>query len=196
MLYPIQPRSHFGREAAAYWDDFLTNEEIMFLSYRQEWKLIEEAKIGENELNNEIRKTDVAWLPLSIETQDIWDKLTRVVSEVNRRFFHFDLTGCWEPMQLGLYSANNNSHYDWHTDASALDRGVPRKLTMALSLSDPMDYEGGELQIKTDSDNPIVLENIKGRAWFFPSYTLHRVTPVTRGLRKSIVLWIGGPQFR
>ena len=67
---------------------------------------------------------------------------------------------------------------------------------MVLMLSDPSEFEGGELQIKTDSDDAITLEQKKGRAWFFPSYILHRVTPVTRGIRRSLVLWVGGPEFK
>ena len=67
---------------------------------------------------------------------------------------------------------------------------------MVLMLSDPSEFEGGQLEIKTDSDNPITLEQKRGRAWFFPSYVLHRVTPVTKGTRRSLVLWIGGPEFK
>jgi PKHD-type hydroxylase len=63
-------------------------------------------------------------------------------------------------------------------------------------LSDPKEFEGGELQIKSDSDNVKTLEQKKGRAWFFPSWTLHRVTPVVTGIRRSLVLWVGGPGFK
>ena len=65
-----------------------------------------------------------------------------------------------------------------------------------MLLSDPSEFEGGELQVKTCSDQISTLETKKGRAWFFPSYTLHRVTPVTKGVRRSLVLWSGGPEFR
>ena len=67
---------------------------------------------------------------------------------------------------------------------------------MVLLLSNPSEFEGGQLQIKANNDEPINLEMKRGRAWFFPSYTLHTVTPVTRGIRKSLVLWVGGPEFK
>jgi PKHD-type hydroxylase len=67
---------------------------------------------------------------------------------------------------------------------------------MAILLSDPSEFEGGEFQVKADSDEAKTLECKKGRAWLFPSYTLHRVAPVTKGVRRSLVLWIGGPAFR
>jgi PKHD-type hydroxylase len=65
-----------------------------------------------------------------------------------------------------------------------------------MLLSDPSDFEGGEFQVKTTNDDVQTLDYVKGRAWFFPSYTLHRVAPVTKGVRRSLVLWIGGPPFR
>ena len=67
---------------------------------------------------------------------------------------------------------------------------------MVLSLSEPSEFEGGLLQVKIDNDEPKTLELKKGRAWFFPSYVLHRVTPVTKGIRKSVVIWVGGPAFK
>jgi PKHD-type hydroxylase len=67
---------------------------------------------------------------------------------------------------------------------------------MSLLLSDPNEFEGGELQVKPDSDDIKFLEQKQGRAWFFPSYTLHRVAPVTKGVRRSLVLWVGGPPFK
>jgi PKHD-type hydroxylase len=199
MIYQVPPRNNFGIEHSAYWDGFLSEDDLNYLLYHPNWKSLDIAQVGspENgEVNSEIRKTEICWIGLEQENSYLWDKIANVVAEVNRRFFHLDLTGFYEPMQLGLYRAGEQSHYTWHTDNSVDGSKVPRKLSMALSLSDPSDYQGGELQIKPYSNEEIVLENKKGRAWFFPSYTLHRVTPVTVGVRKSLVLWVGGPQFK
>jgi PKHD-type hydroxylase len=62
-------------------------------------------------------------------------------------------------------------------------------------LSDNSEYEGGEFQIKVGEKNE-VLETKKGRAWFMPSYILHRVTPITKGVRKTAVVWAGGDQWK
>jgi PKHD-type hydroxylase len=67
---------------------------------------------------------------------------------------------------------------------------------MSLLLSDIKDFDGGEFQVKMANNNAHVLEQKQGRAWFFPSYTLHRVAPVTKGVRRSLVLWVGGPPFK
>ena len=70
----------------------------------------------------------------------------------------------------------------------------PRKLTLVLQLSDPSEYEGGELQSLT-SLQPGTVNKKKGIIAAFPSWTLHQVTPVTKGVRKTLVIWVAGPQF-
>ena len=70
-----------------------------------------------------------------------------------------------------------------------------RKLSFTMQLSDPADYNGGELRIKHGSEPDIARKN-RGAITFFPSYVMHEVTPVTRGTRKSIVGWVTGPHWR
>lgn len=200
MIHPIPPRAIPGKDHLAYWEGFLTPEDINLLLAQPEWLNLQDGCIGGSgggsEVNGRIRSSQVAWIGAKPELQHIWEKFAVAVAEVNSQFFHFDLTGFHEPMQLGLYTESQQGHYDWHTDAAPSDRSVPRKLSLAMLLSDPSEFEGGEFQVKTNNDTAQTLETIKGRAWFFPSYTLHRVAPVTRGVRRSLVLWIGGPAFK
>ena len=195
----LNPKNHYGLDDYAYWEDFLTEDDIRFLQYHPSLLNANSAEIGgqskdrSQDLN--IRRTNVGWLDFSIENKHIWDKISNVVAEVNSKFFHINLTGFYEYMQLSEYSASFQGHYNWHTDGSKLDKNVPRKLSMVLMLSDPSEYEGGELQIKTGEENT-TLEMKQGRAWFFPSYMLHRVTPVTKGIRKTAVLWVGGEPWQ
>lgn len=200
MIFQIPPINSSGKDFTAYWENFLTPDEVNLLLAQPEWLNTKDGCIGgstgEIILNKTTRTTQLAWLGAKPELIDIWAKFAQVTAEINRNFFRFDLTGFHEPMQLGLYSAHDSSHYDWHIDASPQDRSVPRKLSIAMLLSDPSEFEGGELQVKTGNDQAVTLEIKKGRAWFFPSYTLHRVTPVTKGVRRSLVLWSGGPEFR
>jgi PKHD-type hydroxylase len=62
-------------------------------------------------------------------------------------------------------------------------------------LSDPSEYDGGDLEIFTGTES-VALEKKKGIIHAFPSYVMHRVTPVTRGTRRTLVVWIAGPKFR
>ena len=64
-----------------------------------------------------------------------------------------------------------------------------------MQLSSPDEYEGGDLEINIGS-TPLKVKKQKGHIAIFPSFLLHRVSPVTKGLRKSLVWWVGGSQFR
>ena len=200
MIYPIPARNIPGKDYMAYWEGFLTPEDINLLLAQPEWLNLQDGCIGgsgnTSEVNPKVRSSQVSWLANKPEIMHIWEKLSVAVADVNSRFFHFDLTGFHEPMQLGLYTEGQKGHYDWHIDASSTDASVPRKLSLSMLLSDPSEFQGGEFQVKTCNDDVQTLECQKGRAWFFPSYTLHRVAPVTKGVRRSLVLWIGGPPFK
>ena len=201
MIFEIPPRKCYGTEYLAYWEDFLLEEDYQYLNSLSGWKEMEKGKLGgdlntEN-FNPEIRNSKVTWLDLQEDNLDLWKRIVATVAEVNRRFFHFDLTGCYEKIQLSEYDETDQGHYSWHTDDSGEDSSfIPRKLSMAILLSNPEDFEGGLLQVKINNDEPRTLEMKKGRAWFFPSFVLHRVSPITKGKRRSLVLWVGGPQFR
>lgn len=200
MFYPIPPHTVKGREEAAFWEGFLSNDEINLLLAQPEWLSLQPGCVGgssaQGSINPDVRQSEIVWIGLKPELMEIWEKLAIAVSKVNSLFFHFDLTGFHEHMQLSVYTETQQGHYSWHTDTSSTDNGVPRKLSLAMLLSDPSEFEGGEFQVKTTSDEVQTLECKKGRAWFFPSHTLHRVAPVTKGIRRSLVLWVGGPAFR
>jgi PKHD-type hydroxylase len=199
MIFPIEPRNIVGKDSIAYWQDFLSADDLNTILALPSWHNTHHAQVGGSEkgrVNTEMRRTNVAWMDVNEKTLPIWRSISNTVAEVNRHYFHFDLNGFYEPAQLGLYTEHEQGHYDWHTDASMCDNKAPRKLSMVLSLSDPSEFEGGELQVKISNDEIKTLELAKGRAWFFPSWVLHRVTPVTKGVRRSLVLWIGGPPFK
>jgi PKHD-type hydroxylase len=116
-----------------------------------------------------------------------------VVGEMNERFFGFDLTSFDQGLQLTRYDGTDEQHYDWH-----VDRGMgtgQRKLAITLQLSDPKDYEGGDLELRFGKD-PITVNKDRGMITLFPSYTMRRVTPVTKGTRYSLVAWVSGPPFK
>jgi PKHD-type hydroxylase len=199
MFAAIPPRQFAGSEAIAYWENFLTEEDILQLLNHPQWQQLQQGATGINGvriIEPKTRQNQTTWLVPCEKTKHIWDKIIIAVADVNRTYFHYDLTGCYEPAQLGLYLGSEQGHYDWHIDNSEKTNQIPRKLSMSLLLNDLTDFQGGELQVKVANDEPINLEQAKGRAWFFPSYMLHRVAPVTKGVRRSLVLWVGGPPFR
>jgi PKHD-type hydroxylase len=148
----------------------------------------------DNDVIKDLRQSQIGWLGLNDETQFIYDKIGFIVRSMNGQFWDFDIYGFVEDLQYTVYNGTND-HYDWHMDKGNTN-GSPRKLSVTLLLSDPSEYEGGDLQFWIGGDTPITVERKKGLIHMFPSYILHRVTPVTRGTRKSLVVWIAGKKFK
>lgn len=196
MLYPISPVAQVSNDTTYFWEDFFTDDEINAILAFPHWVQASQAKIGtgEGEVDAVKRRTKVAWLHLDNSTKWVYDRIAEVISKVNNINYQYELTGLYESIQLGIYAENEQGHYDWHIDCGGT--ATSRKLSMALLLSDPSEFEGGQLQLKIDSDKEFIVEQRKGRAWIFPSYVLHRVTPVTKGVRRSLVVWAGGPKFK
>tara|TARA_Y100000991_G_scaffold182394_1_gene145554 strand:+ start:551 stop:1117 length:567 start_codon:yes stop_codon:yes gene_type:complete len=112
--------------------------------------------------------------------------------------WNFDIKGI-EPIQYGIYGKGGK--YDWHADQHKKPiKGLVRKISMTLFMSDPEEYEGGEfdLELRSPDFNSRfdTFKLKKGAAIFFKSDAYHRVRPVSSGVRKSIVAWYNGPSFR
>ena len=143
----------------------------------------------------DIRRADVAWLDDIQAMGWVMDRMIRLVSDANRAAFGFDLTDFGESAQVARYGAERQGHFDWHSDIGAGQWAARRKLTVVVQLSDPDAYEGGKLEI-WPSNAVIAAAATRGTATVFPSFVLHRVTPVTFGTRWSLTLWAHGPAFR
>lgn len=195
MQYLLTPYAEFI-EPYVWWEGAFTEEELNYLQ-----NLATQAEnIGtvggnpEQENLEKIRRSKVSWLHNTDQTSWVFEKLANVVSILNSRFYRFDLTGFGEPIQLTNYDGSNYGMYGWHQDYGGKTT-ISRKLSVILQLTDPSQYEGGNLQIMTSGD-PHTLKKQKGLIVAFPSYVLHQVTPVTQGTRQSLVAWISGPQFK
>lgn len=148
---------------------------------------------GIGKSDSSIRRSNIKWLDCTDNTMWLYEKLAYFVSSLNSTYFKFDLTGMDEPLQLSNYQEEDNGTYGWHQDSGII--GLSRKLSLVLQLSDACEYEGGNLQIRTNSE-PETITKQRGTVIVFPSYTVHQVTPVLSGNRQSLVSWISGPQFR
>lgn len=142
---------------------------------------------------SDYRKCKVSVYDLLPETQFVYDRLAEFITAKNEESFGFDLCGFAEKFQYLVYDKTND-HYDWHIDLSYGNQ-PNRKLTLVVQLSDPSEYEGGELQLKI-TEKPLVTTKKFGMVYLFPSFIMHRVTPITKGVRKSLVVWANGEAFR
>jgi len=157
------------------------------------------------ETADKIRQSNVSWL----NDRWIYDTLHPYVTQANKSAgWNFDWD--WsENIQFTKYKLNQ--FYDWHQDAydkvypeshGPNQAGKIRKLSIIVTLVDGSEYDGGDLQInfrhrsKIDEIKTITEIRPKGSVIVFPSYIFHRVTPVTRGTRYSLVNWNLGYPYR
>jgi PKHD-type hydroxylase len=139
-----------------------------------------------------VRDSFVQFLFPNEVTDWVFARLAGVIIGMNEAFFGFDLTAMEQGLQFTRYSAPGE-HYEWH-----IDRGMQtgtRKLSLTLQLSDPDTYEGGDLELWFGGE-PIQASRERGMMTLFPSWAMHRVKPVTEGVRYSLVCWVSGPSFK
>jgi len=142
------------------------------------------------------RITTLSWIPYEHEaTKPMYETIEREGKKANRNHFGFDEVQLNEQAQFTEYSGEVKGHYTWHMDSDIEMKNEPpvRKLTMVTLLSDPNSYEGGELEAVSPGKE---VKLKQGHSLFFASFLNHRVKPVTRGVRHSLVVWFGGKPFR
>ena len=147
-----------------------------------------------------IRKTDIAFVTPDCQDDNRVNEIAwHFLTLANEIKFNYKID-VFQPVQFARY--RDGGHYGWHQDVNesgiCLD-GESRKLSLTFSLSDPKTYEGGHLEFYR-GERPMedqVIEDIRdqGSVIVFDSRDYHRVTPVTKGTRYSIVCWTVGPNF-
>ena len=147
---------------------------------------------------NKHRTTSISWIPPA-KAPALYKPIHEWIVRINNNNFGFDPMQLIEAGQYAEYSKGD--FYNWHMDSGVDMKNMPpvRKISMTLLLSDPKDYEGGYLQIFGGNffeaeKSKIKIE--KGYAIFFASFLIHRVTPITKGNRKSLVMWFGGTPLK
>jgi PKHD-type hydroxylase len=171
---------------------FLTDAEIDRLVAEHASQLTE-GKLAPGDTNAEIRRSQVVMLGTEEKYAWLYQKLWTAAQECNRRFFCVDIAGVEANVQLARYDSSNLGFYDWHTDFAGIK--PLRKISISIQLSRPEDYDGGDLELMYGI-KPQRLDKVRGALIAFPSFMLHRVTPVTRGTRWSLVAWILGARWR
>ena len=148
---------------------------------------------NQEEVESAVRKSKIKWLPNNPEWTWVYDKLAAMAVEANNTLWKFDLHTIIDDIQFTEYEAGGG-HYDWHVDIGPSTISH-RKISMVVQLADPDDYEGGDLELQPGNYS-FAVPRKQGAVVLFPSFMLHRVTPVTSGLRRSLVLWVGGGHYK
>ena len=157
----------------------------------------EQAKVGggkSGKQDTKKRVTTISWIPFNKMPQ-MYKVIENQISIVNLNHMMFDNVRLTEPAQFTEYP--KGGFYDWHMDLNAFGQTGEhpiRKISMTCLLSDPSEFKGGDLAFEDHGNNKVKLQ--QGQAVFFASFMRHRVEPVKKGIRRSLVMWFGGTPFK
>ena len=162
--------------------DLFLEEEVEQIIELGDALVLSEGKVGkEDRVDHSIRDSRIAWIHPNTETHWLFSRAILV--------FKSSLPfSSLQSMQYTVYDSKG-SHYDWHRDIGSGDEIMKARINVAvLQLSDPGDYKGGVLQIKHE-DQVIDVMKMRGMTTTFPIQLEHKVTPVTSGVRKTLIMW-------
>ena len=175
-------------------DAFTTSECGLIIAAISKMPTDEALLVGHNKDHN-LRKAELVWTDNVAGLEWVMERLIELVRRSNRDRFDFDLREFSESPQVAIYKSSDSGHFAWHSDIGGGPASGKRKLTLVLQLSDADTYEGGDLQIMPGAQ-VLTANRAQGAVSVFPSFTLHQVIPVKRGIRYSMTVWAHGPAFR
>jgi PKHD-type hydroxylase len=143
-------------------------------------------------VDTKTRTSHISWIPFN-KMPEMYSTLEQIVNKTNNNHFGFEGIQITEQAQYTEYPSGG--FYDWHMDSDVVGMNEPpvRKISMTCLLSHESEFEGGGLELMSDGK---IARPKQGQAIFFASYIRHRVIPITKGIRKSLVMWFGGPSFK
>ena len=154
-------------------------------------QVIDKSNLEKLIVNDKVRICEIKWLnPTDVDW--LYRKLVDIIHKVNSEVFNLNLYGI-QQLQYTIYNAADQGFYGAHRDVLATTSGgMLRKLSFSLQLTDPTEYEGGELIIDSGIKPHLVSKEL-GDMHFFLSDLVHEARPVTKGSRHVLVGWVVGP---
>ena len=143
-------------------------------------------------IDTKTRTSHISWIPFK-KMPEMYKKIEKIIKQTNGNHFGFDGMQITEMAQYTEYP--EGGFYDWHVDndVNMINEPPVRKISMTCLLSPENEFEGGDLDLMSEGK---VAKIKQGHAVFFASFIRHRVAPVTKGVRRSLVMWFGGPPFK
>ena len=144
------------------------------------------------QVDTKTRTSHISWIPFN-KLPQMYRTLEELMLKTNNNHFGFEGMQITEQAQYTEYPPGG--FYDWHMDSDIVGTNEPpvRKISMTCLLSHESEFEGGGLELMSDGK---IARPKQGQAIFFASFIRHRVVPITRGIRKSLVMWFGGTPFK
>ena len=155
----------------------------------------ETAQVGggaKGTIDTKVRTSHISWIPFK-KMPEMYKTIETLMLKTNNNHFGFEGMQLTEPAQYTEYPSGG--FYDWHIDSDVDCKNEPpvRKISMTCLLSHESEFEGGGLELMSDGK---IARPKQGQAIFFASFIRHRVVPISKGVRKSLVMWFGGTPFK
>lgn len=152
------------------------------------------ATLMRDTIDDKTRKSFTSWIAPSKYSEWIYKRITDYANLHNEQYFQYDLDAI-EKIQFTKYVASEKGFYGTHIDNFDYPGYENRKLSLSIQLTDPIQYEGGDVVLKP-AGKDLVMDKDLGMGIFFPSHTPHEVKPITKGTRYSLVVWFLGKNMR
>lgn len=172
--------------------DFLNEKQIEAIKKNIIEDLWIAGEIENGKINKDLRNVKQQAAPMSPEGWP-FNKVMEFALYANKEKYKFNINGFLSNDFPILTKYEIGGHYNWHIDTG--NNYSNRKLSFSIQLSDSEDYEGGDLEFLNSVTKKSDLRK-KGSIIIFPSFLTHRVTPVTKGTRLSLVGWIHGETYK
>lgn len=174
-----------------YIDIFSVSEINEILRIVEKFPLVSGSTTSSEEDQRTIRRSKISWIENDTDTNWIYQKVSNAIIGFNSDHYKFSILGI-EPIQYTTYDEEDYGTYDFHIDSMITSNGL-RKISVSVLLSEPDSYEGGDLVLSQNGGGDLwIPPRVLGRAIVFPSWVPHKVTPVTKGIRKTLVFWVYG----
>ena len=143
-------------------------------------------------IDTKTRTSHISWIPFK-KMPEMYKDIEEIMKQTNGNHFGFDGMTLTEYAQYTEYP--EGGFYDWHVDNDVNFKHEPpvRKISMTCLLSHESEFEGGDLELIKEGK---IAKLKQGQIIFLASFIRHRVAPVIKGVRKSLVMWFGGTPFK
>ena len=180
-------------EDFCWFDDVFSIDEIDEIQAIAKRLPVKPGSVGlDSGVDPSIRRSEIRWVRPTADNVWLFERITEVIVGCNQGRYGFDLTGI---RRLQITEYRSGGFYSWHMDHGKGAHSI-RKLSITIQLSEPSEYEGGDMEFLAGTNKIQTAPRGRGTVIVFPSFVMHRITPVTRGTRRSVVAWISGPPYR
>lgn len=180
-----------------YWPSLMSLEDIKKINKKiiNNYHQLEDKNLHAVDENGIDKKNTKTYIIKHKYIENYINPLLNMCLRINKSHFGYDADLDNNPdVNFNIYESNIKGSYDWHVDESQ-DPYLDIKLTILINMSEK-EYEGGDLLLQHSNEMNAKEFKTPGSMLMFRSFVRHKVTPVTKGTRKTLTYFLVGPHFK